>query len=89
MSFDCLVVVSDVNQAMNSPAEREVLELVKTNKKKKYIPAIFVSNKIDDVEVNYLGDADVFNAVRETFGECQTGPEFDSGFRPTHRPLFV
>ena len=47
-SFDAVVFVMDGRQGANTDEQHQLLDLAKTNLKKKNIPVVFACNKIDD-----------------------------------------
>jgi len=52
-SFDCVVVVMDAGQGVNSEEQVELLKFVNknnTNKRHRHIPTIILGNKVDDPE---------------------------------------
>ena len=61
-TFDCVVVVTDVLQGVNTVEQVELLKFVKENNySKKPIPTIILGNKLDDPK-----DTDTLTLVKET-----------------------
>ncbi len=61
-TFDCVVLVMDAVQGVNTQEQVDLLEFVKRNNKEvKDIPTIVLGNKLDD-----LDDDDTINQIKET-----------------------
>ena len=75
--FDCVIVVMDADQGVNTEEQVQLLEFVKTNLKKyKSMPTFILCNKVDDPhdeELMALVD-EVRGKVNETFKDIDVKP---------------
>jgi GTPase SAR1 family protein/ribosomal protein S27AE len=102
-TFDCVIIVMDGKQGVNTEDQVSILKLAKANLKKKDVPVIILCNKIDDpedeeqagivkeacAEVEKIFGVSCRLTALETLLQCAANTEFDYGFSKCMSPVFL